>query len=51
MAQQEVEEPQDTLRLAAQVGTALVVNPRIAEMAVAAGAGVLVIIAALAAVV
>tara|TARA_R110002072_G_scaffold283300_1_gene446826 strand:+ start:778 stop:939 length:162 start_codon:yes stop_codon:yes gene_type:complete len=40
MAQQEVGEPQDTPHLAAQVGTALLVNPRIVEMAVAAVAGV-----------
>tara|TARA_R110000765_G_scaffold305547_1_gene399448 strand:- start:635 stop:790 length:156 start_codon:yes stop_codon:yes gene_type:complete len=51
MAQQEVGEPQDTPHLAAQVGTALLVNPRTAEMAVAAVAGVQVVILVLAAVV
>ena len=40
LAQQEVGEPQDTPQMAAQVGTALLVNPRIAEMAVAAVDGV-----------
>jgi len=40
MAQQEVGEPQDTPQMAAQVGTALLANPRIAGMVAVAVAGV-----------
>tara|TARA_R110000803_G_scaffold34377_5_gene75096 strand:- start:44 stop:628 length:585 start_codon:yes stop_codon:yes gene_type:complete len=49
LAQQEVGEEQDTLRMAEQVGTARLINPRIAEMVAAVVAGALLFLKVLAA--